>query len=347
MSDIKLILDKEAIEVEASSWLARLDSSDVTEQDLENFANWLSAGPNHKTIYESVKQDWHRLSALANLSDLEKHTLERQLLDDSSSSTLRRLTGFKSVAAIAAIIMLSILGFGNLDQFYIPENTFRTDVGEQQSIALDDGSTITLNTDSRVHVKYSAEQRHIMLVSGEAYFDVAHDPSRPFIVQVGDKQVRAVGTAFNILRHKKEFSVLVTDGTVEVSETALETQTSPLRIDTEVSSPHILVTKGEKIKVKDAVTTAIKIASPSPQKDLSWQDGELEFSGETLEEVVQEFSRYTDKKIFLVGDEIKHLKVGGVFEAGNVDALVSALDVMLPVKVTKMTAYVTLLVYEG
>lgn len=346
MTFLKLRYDGNAIEAQAAAWLTRLDSSEVSGSDLEEFSDWLAVAPSHLDVYEALRADGKRFSSLADLTDDEKRDFEQALLTNSSRSGRGHFDLMGKLVGVAAALFICFMGYQNFNRIYVPENTFQTDVGGMRTIALKDGSSITLNTDTQVQVDYGEEARTIILVSGEAFFDVAHDPLRPFIVQVGDKQVRAVGTAFNILRQKAEFSVLVTDGTVEVSERSSQTVSDKLLAKGMGKANLVYVTKGEKINVRDVVGQAEKIMITSVDKELSWQKGLLEFDGETLEGVVDQFSRYTDRKIILVGDDIKHMKVGGVFEAGNVDALVSALDIMLPVKVMKVTPYITFLVSE-
>ncbi|MEX0298384.1 MAG: FecR domain-containing protein [Kordiimonas sp.] len=345
-SDIKLVQTDEAIEEQALNWLARLDSSDTTERDWADFSKWLDASPQHKTMYEEVKRDWRRFDVLSELDKTAKQALDEELLPETTHSISTRYPNLQTLAAMAAVLFIAIIGLGGTEYFHSPANIYQTDVGAQKTVTLEDGSSIKLNTDTKIEVDFLSDERRLTLISGEAYFDVAHDPARPFKVKVLNRQVQAIGTAFNIYRKKDEFSVLVTDGTVKVSESQ-DSATGNVPSPRASSYEAIVVTKGEKIRVNKDASAAVRVVAPSVDKDLSWQNGELEFSGETLEGVVQQFSRYTDKKIFLMGDDIRYLKVGGVFEAGNVEALVSALDVMLPIKVTRMTPYVTLLAYEG
>jgi transmembrane sensor len=337
---MKLVTGTVDIEDEATRWLARLDSGDATHEEHQQFREWLAADGRHHAAVQSLGAAWQRFDALAQIPDDQKERVMRAATKAPASApspTARRIALAAGVAALGLLI-----GWQFWPQ---PTGVLTTSIGERKSFPLDDGSIIVLNTDSRVRVRLSDHERLVDLEEGQAYFDVAPDPLRPFQVRIGDRLVRALGTAFDIRRVGDDFVVVVTEGTVEVSAGHGRSGKTSLRAPPRSVQP-VRLTHGEKLAVAGKLAAATVAALDSVEKETAWRSGLLEFNGETLEQVVEEFGRYTRRRIIIPSDEIKKLRVGGVFVAGDVDGLSSALDAMLPVKVLTVTPYVTVLVAD-
>lgn len=314
---------------QAVGWLARLDSGEMSEQDRLAMEEWMAADARHRAEIEAARSAWRCTEFLSHLSEQDKAQVMAvaQASDTAISRKLSPSNAWVTRAmALAAAVLVAVIGLVVLRQA-VPGEVYRTGVGEQRRIALEDGSGVTLNTDSLLRVRYTPAGRLLRLERGEAFFTVARDPSRPFRVRVEDSEVRALGTAFGIRRHDHAFEVVVTEGVVEVAGGE--------------RSAAIRVTPGEMAKLQRGGAAAA--VTPAPQPNLAWREGLLEFKGETLERVVQEFSRYTRKQIVFADDDVKRLRLGGVFKAGDVEALTSAVDLMLPVKVVRITPYLTVL----
>jgi transmembrane sensor len=230
-------------------------------------------------------------------------------------------------------------------------NVYTTRIGESRSFDLDDGSQLWLNTNSQVKVDYTSQSRRIVIDSGEAYFKVAKNPDRPFEVYAGSRMVRAVGTAFSVYRKKDAVEVTVTEGRVDLE--AVKTTTSPKTVEvtdegtdtfgSSGSSTGINVTNeaddqrellgmlvaGQSIVLSgssESMDKAITHDKKELARQLSWRDGLLVFEGETLEEVLQEVSRYTPIKIEIADKEIEGMRIGGQFQIGKMDALFDVLE---------------------
>jgi transmembrane sensor len=208
-----------------------------------------------------------------------------------------------SVAAAFA----GILGGATYAGRILGEERYRTQVGELRVVPLRDGSVAYLNTNSEITVHYSPERRYIKLVQGECLFDVAKNKKRPFIVQAGPAQVRAVGTSFNVkFLPGQPVQVLVREGVVEVK-----------RPDTPVAPTVRLAMNNRAIAPPDAPIVAKTVETVEVGRELAWRVGRLSFHGETLGQAVAEFARYSDIRILIDDPSIAQQKVTGLFVSAD------------------------------
>src|SRR6202051_4891676 len=215
------------------------------------------------------------------------------------------------VAAVAAGIGALALGVGWNLYKQKEETRFQTAIGEQAAVALADGSSFDLNTNSRIWVDYSQRQRVIRLERGESFFKVAHDTQRPFWVRAGDYWVRAVGTAFNVYLRPTGVEVTVSEGTVNVvNATGNEFPPTEAAITESVAA----VTAGEDADVHGRAEGIHALDSAQLSRALAWRKSSLYFQDQPLGDVVNELARYTTLKIEFDDDALRQLPVGGTFQ---------------------------------
>jgi transmembrane sensor len=212
------------------------------------------------------------------------------------------------VFAVAASLLFA-LGIGAYLWFVPGGERYVTPVGGVTSVALRDGSKVTLNTDTEIRVDLRARERDVVLKRGEAFFEVAKDSQRPFVVSAGGKRVIAVGTQFSVRRDAEDLEVVVTEGNVRV-EDAGET----------------VLTPGTIAHAGDAGVLVQRKTVPEAQEHLSWRTGVLMFRDQTLGEAAAEFNRYNVRKIVIADPEVADLRIEGNFRATNVDAFVRLLE---------------------
>src|ERR1700761_6652654 len=200
----------EQTEREASAWFARLGADDVTAEDRARFEAWRAAHPYHAKVFDELSATWQDI---AKSGPLVRAVNFGQSMNAAARPESRRLF----LSAAAACVGLLVVGVAWNVYRQKEETRFQTAVGEQAAVALPDGSSFDLNTNSRVGVDYSPHSRIVYLERGEAYFKVAHDTQRPFWVHAGDRWVRAVGTAFNVYLRPAGVEVTVSEGTVKVN----------------------------------------------------------------------------------------------------------------------------------
>jgi transmembrane sensor len=218
------------------------------------------------------------------------------------------------VAASAAAIVTVRGGFSR-------DAEFVTRVGEIRRVPLDDGSIMTINSGSELKVSLSRRAREIELLQGEAWFDVAKDAERPFIVASGPVRARAVGTAFSVRKREEGVEVLVTEGVVETWSDA-------------DASRRLTVVAGERAMVKERTLVHYREGDNTPvDRALAWRNGMIDLNGTTLREAADEFNRYNQRQIVIADPEIAGEQFDGLFKLDDPDGFVQTLKVTLPVAI--------------
>jgi transmembrane sensor len=308
----------EDTEREASVWFARMNADDVSSSERARFEAWLTAHPRHAKSYAELSATWQELVKAA---PLVRAVNFGQLMNAAAAPPARRLWISGAVAASFAAFVLAV-GWNVYKQK--EETRFQTAIGEQAAVALPDGSSFDLNTNSRIWVDYSQRQRVIRLERGEAFFKVAHDTQRPFWVRAGDYWVRAVGTAFNVYLRPTGVEVTVSEGTVNVVKaTANESPPS----DAAITESLAAVTAGEQADVHGRAEVIHALNSAQLTHLLAWRKSSLYFQDQPLGDVVNELMRYTTLKIEFDDDALRGLPVGGTFQTSpeGVEALLALL----------------------
>src|SRR5216684_649494 len=306
MGDVHRLPSTDDAEREASAWIARMNADDVTDDDRTRFEAWLHAHSCNAKAYAALSATWQEL---VESGPLVRAVNFGQVMNAASASPAPRRRW--AAAAMAAGVAAVIVG-GARDLYRQKQETgFQTAIGEQAAVALPDGSSFDLNTNSRIWVDYSQRQRVIRLERGEAFFKVAHDTQRPFWVRAGDYWVRAVGTAFNVYLRPTGVEVTVSEGTVNVVKaTANESPPSDAAITESVAA----VTAGEQADVHGRAEVIHELNSAQLSRLLAWRKSSLYFQDQPLGDVVDELMRYTTLKIEFDDDALRQLPVGGTFQ---------------------------------
>jgi transmembrane sensor len=227
------------------------------------------------------------------------------------------------LAASAAAV--TILG-GGLSWFFLRggRERYASGVGEVRRIALEDGSTMLLNTATAVAVRFSKQQRDIQLIRGEALFEVAHDTTRPFLVRANDIAVRAVGTAFAVRLEAGQVDVTVTEGVVEVANSATASVSgASAPPDSRLEAKR--VTANERVVIASARASEIRpISSAETDRQLAWREGMVSFDGESLASAVAEINRHNRRQIVVDDPALAAKPIVGVFRATDLDGFSAA-----------------------
>lgn len=323
-------VNKQIIE-EAASWFVDFRVGDVDAHARKAFHEWLRRSPEHIQAYLDIATTYAELPApsadgkldVQALIDQSRSRPEATIVPLEVASSRRSSSaradcvslGERLVAIAAAAVMAIALGW-----FYMERGTYSTDVGEQRSLILSDGSTVVLNSRSRVRVRYSDEKRQVVLLSGQALFQVASDKERPFVVDVGDTHVRAVGTQFDVYRKHSGTVVTVVEGTVAV-DFAGSTESAPSAL---------MLVAGEQLATADiALGTAAPDAIPRVPVpkivDVSavtaWTQRQLIFDNASLAEVAEEFNRYSTRPIVIEPGAADTFHVSGIYSSVNHESL--------------------------
>jgi transmembrane sensor len=335
----------DSIEQQACAWIAKLNG-EPSDGDLQQFRAWMAQSPAHRTQIRQLAKLWGQLDILAELAviNMPPTTLTSSLavkLKALVHSTAQQLSKRPAQASLAFALVLAI-ALSTL--FSLDRNSYSTAVGQQQLITLHDGSTVLLNTNSQISVDYSNQARNITLVKGQAHFDVMPNPNKPFNVYAGTGLVKALGTAFSVYLQPEILEVTVTEGTVELN--ALQ-PAAPQPAD-QASNRQVAEAKVTKLTLLDAGQNARidqrnhsidqleTVDAPAIMQKLAWHQGLLQFSGDPLQEVVAEISRYTDLNIVIADPQIRNLRIGGFFKVGETDKMLEALETSFGIDVKRL-----------
>lgn len=280
-----------------------------------DFEKWRSQGPEWELAYEREFRAWSLADGLteadAKLLAGARRLPWRRMRASVEAPSGRRMLLKRIGAGAAAAVVVGMLGTGVWVANSAP--AYATAVGERRLVILSDGSRIELNTDTRVVVRYGFDRRRIDLVQGEALFEVAPSKSRPFTVVAGQTQVKAVGTAFNVRTRGEGVDVLVSKGVVDVQGSG-GLQHADLRL-----------TAGMTGSFGQANPASRKASPAEMDRMLAWRYGAIVLDGETLSQAVAEFNRYNIRKLEVADPGIAGLKLGGYFQAGDLNNFVQAL----------------------
>jgi transmembrane sensor len=205
---------------------------------------------------------------------------------------------------------------------------YATPVGGMSAVPLKDGSKVTLNTGSRIRVDLTRKERRIDLAAGEAFFDVAKDPSRPFIVRAGGKRIVAVGTQFSVRNDGGSVQVVVTEGVVRLEDADAVLPNATKR----VPDAGVMLTAGA-IARTTAGNIVIQPASLSQAEELlSWRTGYVVFRETALADAVAEFNRYNERKIVIRDPRVAAMRLTGRYRANNFEGFVRLLQESFPIR---------------
>lgn len=299
-----------AVREAAAGWFARQQGHTLSRTEQAEFAHWLSQDVGHEAEYQSLERLWSATDVLPKARLLA-------LCEEPPARAGRRSLLRYAVAAS----VLALVGAGGWWQWqslqpYSAE--FATALGERRQLSLPDGSSIELNSRSRVRVSFSGEQRRVLLEQGEALFSVAHDRERPFVVEAGAGRVTVTGTRFDVRRDGEQARVAVESGHVQVQGRDAQHGISL------TAGLGTLVDAQGRVGPAQAVNT---------QALTAWRNGQLVFDNATLGEVAEEVSRYRQQPLHVSTPELAQLRLSSVFKIDDSDALLKALPQILPVAI--------------
>jgi transmembrane sensor len=235
------------------------------------------------------------------------------------------------LAAIAASILVAVGAWG-----HFLRDVYDTEVGEQRTLALSDGSRVELNALSKVRIRYTDSTRLIELLSGQAFFRVARDESRPLVVVTADTRIRAIGTQFDVYRKQSGTTVAVIEGKVSVDAPRLRAARTSNPSDTPALAAHekaLMLIAGEQVTVNPR--TAPRIESANPGTVTAWTQGRLVFQGTALKDVAEEFNRYNKKPLVISDPGLAAFRITGIFSSTDPSSLIRFLEARSDVSVTE------------
>lgn len=312
--------ENEAIEATAAAWLAQRDEG-LTGVQLAEFARWHEADPRHAAAIARLGETWELLGRLREYRPEARVHPDPDLLAKPRPAIVVHRPMVAAAGLLAAALAVAAVWYWVAPTAApaVAPQQYATTAEGYQRMMLADGSVVELNAESEVRVNYTPAERRVRLLKGEAHFTVAKNAARPFWVEAGGVTVRAVGTAFNVRLGASRIEVLVTEGKVEVDQSAVHpgvgAALAPTRM--EAGERLVIVPRGE------ADTSAVEKVAPDAMRDaLAWQDSRLVFTDTPLAEVVAQFNKYNRVQIELADETLNREPVGGSWRAGNPELFV-------------------------
>lgn len=333
--------EAESVTQAAAEWDARLRAPGCTQAEREQFASWRDASPAHGAAFERLQLIVSRLREERSRADL------RALRDAALAlgAKRRRLLGWSAAASVACLALAALVWMQTpaLNAFLAGGDTYRTAPGQRSTVMLRDGSTVELNSMTRVRASITNERRFVELLDGQAIFNVARDPSRPFVVRARDREIVALGTAFDVRLDQDELRVTLLEGkvavrppgskaTVQAASREAEASTS-VRIDTaEGDIDAVILMPGQQLVIDQRKPSRARpgagpvIQQIDVEKATSWREGRIFLADLTLPQAVEEMNRHSTTRIVIEDPALEQLRINGMFRAGEQHAFARALE---------------------
>ncbi len=323
---------------EAAIWQARLRDADPDSGEgrklRADFNTWLLANPLHRKAFSEMEWLFGALeepvvNAITHASPQPSYSSTEDLSEKPLPRRGGRAWSLPRFATAACLLLALTFGIGWQQEWPTRwQSDHITGIGEQTSVTLEDGSTVQLNTDTALAVEFTAGERHIKLLKGEAWFDVASDSERPFTVDAGFGRVQVTGTRFNVQMDDDAAVVSLDEGNVD------------LYSDQDHNRP-VTLSPGQQARIlRDGVGPA---GSFDRSLVTAWQRGQLVFYDKPLAEVIANLNRHRTGRIVITDDELNNLRVSGVFSTRDPDAALDVITKTLPVEQVRLTDYLVLI----
>jgi len=339
---------------EACEWFVEFRTGEPDLQARRDFRAWLEESPAHMSAYLDVTATWTQTTGVDLTPNRSREQLIAEALADTrvvsslptAGSSGRRGEGELATPAkarrvrrhlLAAAVATTGVGVAALwAGIQLTSPTYSTDLGEQRSIVLPDGSTVSLNSRSSVRVRYTKDVRAVDLIEGQALFQVAKSPARPFVVSAGEVRVRAVGTQFDVNEKHDGTRVTVVEGRVAVFPAQPQAISGgPPAVGSAANHPadEVFVAAGEQLDVSSG--TARKVEHANIAGATSWTRRQLVFEDEPLGDVAEEFNRYNAVQIVIRDPALADFKIDGVFSSTDPASFVRFLRARPEMSVTE------------
>ena len=344
---------------EASAWVVQLHGSERSPALEAAFRAWLSADPEHRHEFERVNQVW----------------LEAPEIPVGGITRLTHWHRPRAVSrwanAAAVLLAIAVGSYGVYQAWFA--GVYTTGVGEQRTVRLQDGTRLTLNSDSKVVVRFARARRHVTLARGEAYFDVVHNPQRPFVVTVGDHDVTDVGTVFMVRYEDGNAAITLLEGEVTVSHALIAdaapsqggqtrvitngrgTQSPTQAVDAAGSAGSgavrpigsgeglgaagadgaqtVTLVPGERLVLP--ADAPARLDEPNIDVVTAWRRGEVVLERTRLDEAVAEMNSYEVRKLVITSPRVARLRISGIYHVGDGAGFAATIAKLYDLRVTR------------
>lgn len=313
----------ESILEEAMDWFLRLREPSRTPGDEQAFGQWLERSPSHRDAWLKACRTWELMGETTPIhEDLWRPTTQRKTI---TMRRRRRAWGVGAALALAACLVLALAGPSLFIRY---QADFRTETAELRKITLQDGTMVELGPQSAIDTDFANGARNVTLLAGEAFFDVKHDPARPFVVRAAGVKVTVLGTAFDV--HMKP------------EDTTVELMRGLVGLSVEGASHRFELSPGDSVSVarSDGKVSRSRLA---PDDIAAWRNGKLFVNDVTIASVVEELQRYHPAWISIPSSDLANRRVTGLYDLSNPDRALEALVQPYGGKVHSVSPYLRVL----
>ena len=311
----------------AVDWLMRRAAGPLDEHQARAFEAWLAESAEHRQAYDEVEWIWGAAAAVEGQPRIEAR--RRWVL--RSVNWMRPDRRAIAAALVAAVLGAATLGIGWINASKpLATQSFKTNVGQQATVTLPDGSTVTLNTDTIVRTRADDERRMVYLDKGQAFFKVAKDHRHPFIVHAAGRTVTALGTAFDVRVDGGALKVVLVEGKVRV-ETAkpsagqLSLTPANRQGSTAAPAPQQATEMSAGSELVALTDSDWRLTRTNVARETSWLNRQIVFDDQPLGAIVDEMNRYTDKKMIIDDPALARRRLSGIYTVGDLTAFSEAL----------------------
>ncbi len=310
---------RNSLDQEAVQWFMQVEREEAGVDTLSGWQQWMERSSAHRSAYETVQRTWRALDAVSSPpwpTDAEVMH-DRDGIADLRRKRIRHWTGWAAAAALAALAagiwLFMPVTPGNGAAF---SSTVATRIAEHRQIALPDGSSMQVGAHTELLVRYTGQQRRIQLLSGEAFFTVERDPSRPFMVEAGPNRVTAIGTSFNVRRYGEAVAVEVAEGRVRLENSELE------------SAPTALLSGQEAVLTAEDPQPVIRHVAAG--QVATWRDGQHRYIDAPLQIVVADLNRYATRPVLIDDSAAANLRITATFLNQDWEGWLNTLEAAVP-----------------
>lgn len=311
-------MNDEQLEDEAIHWIVTLTSGDASEEKLAEFRCWRQLSDQHERAFQSARDLWLSLGKSEQLYifDIDiKHPNAVLVTDSIWQQRIYNRFPFLKKVSNRLLLLLMVIVLITYYLLVINSYDYATNYGEINELKLDDGSRVTLNSHSAIDVHYNNKSREVILKRGEAFFDVAHQPQRPFIVKSGQSQIKVLGTAFSVDKQDDQITVTVVRGKVQVSDATAQSQNL-------VPQQQVIMEPGKPFHLQQVNNLSL---------ELSWRNGRLNFANKSLEDILDDLQKYDKRKwIVYLDSSTAHALLNTTVNIHDIDEWLGGIQTILP-----------------
>ena len=328
----------------AAYWWVRHDAGTMTAQEHRAFEAWCAASQSHREAYARAQRMWSGFEQEADSTELR--SLRTAALGiPRQARRWPRLVAAMLLCGVVTGLTIKLFSpgeplSGGRTAAAIPlDGEKHTTAGNERStITLSDGSIVTLNRDTALDVAFTPSERKVRITHGQAFFEVAKNPNRPFVVAVADRTVTALGTQFDVRLDPDRIEIILVEGKVAVDHT------DPSLLERlSIRKSRLELRPGEKLVA--ALGEPVAITAIDARSNTSWRQGWVTFENESVVDVVAELNRYSDRQLVVPDDSVRNMRLSGVFRVGQPDRFAAIIQELLPIKAVQGSHGETLLIH--